>query len=404
MVRDVNEVVIVLSFDPSRIQNLSSGNPATYLNFTKYLLKKGIKVHLIGTQDGKQTFRHKNFTFTPILNGYKNWILYTLKLILVAPFLKIPKNAVIISPRPAYLLPFAIFKPKNPKVFESVYELGQALGATSSLVLSKLIMTIYGLIEKYLLKKMDLVIVSPRYKDSYIGKYPWMKHKIYETVHESVDLKFFRPMNKKNLRKKWKLSSSKKIILQVAGITRKKRAALLLKSFAILKKKIPNSQLVFLGYINDPKYKQHLDALAKKLSITSSIRFIEGGGLLPFSCIPEIINCADVLAVTSVAETGPLPPLEAFACGVPVVSTDVGLVPLLIRNDKLGKLLPVNTSGKNFAKALIEILNQKESQQLRKFRRKIAKSFSVEASQRKRLEACEIAKNNRLTALRRKNI
>src|SRR5690606_22871264 len=39
----------------------------------------------------------------------------------------------------------------------------------------------------------------------------------------------------------------------------------------------------------------------------------------------------DLFLVTALDEGGPLPPLEAMACGVPVVSTDVGLIKDLVR-------------------------------------------------------------------------
>ncbi len=44
----------------------------------------------------------------------------------------------------------------------------------------------------------------------------------------------------------------------------------------------------------------------------------------------EFYNSLDLYFVASRTETGPRPALEAAACGVPVISTDVGLIPELI--------------------------------------------------------------------------
>jgi len=52
--------------------------------------------------------------------------------------------------------------------------------------------------------------------------------------------------------------------------------------------------------------------------------------------IPEIINCADVLVLTSHIEGSPNVVRESIACGVPVVTTDVGDVKTVITSEKLG--------------------------------------------------------------------
>ena len=48
---------------------------------------------------------------------------------------------------------------------------------------------------------------------------------------------------------------------------------------------------------------------------------------VPFEKMPDLYRTMDVFVCTSAAEGTPNPVLEAMACGIPVVSTDVGIVP-----------------------------------------------------------------------------
>lgn len=51
------------------------------------------------------------------------------------------------------------------------------------------------------------------------------------------------------------------------------------------------------------------------------------GWFIPHERMPDYYSKIDVLVCTSKIEGTPNPVLEAMACGVPVVSTDVGVVP-----------------------------------------------------------------------------
>ena len=58
--------------------------------------------------------------------------------------------------------------------------------------------------------------------------------------------------------------------------------------------------------------------------------------------IEEILSIADVFIMPSGSETFGLAALDAMACGVPVVATDIGGLPELIEDGDTGFLCPVN--------------------------------------------------------------
>lgn len=59
-------------------------------------------------------------------------------------------------------------------------------------------------------------------------------------------------------------------------------------------------------------------------------------GYLPDKKLPDYYNSIDVLLITSRIEGGPYSVLEALSSGVPVISTQVGIVPEIIQNHKNG--------------------------------------------------------------------
>jgi glycosyltransferase involved in cell wall biosynthesis len=193
-------------------------------------------------------------------------------------------------------------------------------------------------------------------------------------VHESVDTNLFKPIEVDKVREKYGIPKSKRVILQIATINKKKRPELLIKAFAAVKNKIPNSILMFVGPTTDQNHKAYLQKLIDELNLSNDVMFM--GGNFHYTAIPELINCADLLAITSISETGPLPALEAFACGIPIVSTDVGLVPQIIRNNNLGRI--VKADEHIFANEIVDMLSSKYSEtEVSVMRRDIAREFEL---------------------------
>jgi glycosyltransferase involved in cell wall biosynthesis len=53
----------------------------------------------------------------------------------------------------------------------------------------------------------------------------------------------------------------------------------------------------------------------------------------------DFYNSLDVLIIASLKEGQPMPPVEAAACGVPTISTNVGIIPELIKNGINGYII-----------------------------------------------------------------
>ncbi|MGQ4916116.1 MAG: glycosyltransferase, partial [Candidatus Asgardarchaeia archaeon] len=118
-----------------------------------------------------------------------------------------------------------------------------------------------------------------------------LKNKIV-IVPSGVDIHKFKPMNKEKLRKKHSLDKFDNIILFAGRHSQQKNLNLLIRSFSIIEKKIKKSALIILGR---GELTSELRLLSRRLHI-KNILFM---GEVSSELVPEFINCADVVAISS---------------------------------------------------------------------------------------------------------
>ncbi len=107
-----------------------------------------------------------------------------------------------------------------------------------------------------------------------------------------------------------------------------------IKAVAIARESIPNVRLKIAG--SGPQRKQ-LEALVDDLELGEHIEFI---GRLGSTEIVSLYQSADGLLNPTTVDNMPNSLLEALACGVPIISTDVGGVPYIVRHEHTALLVP----------------------------------------------------------------
>lgn len=77
--------------------------------------------------------------------------------------------------------------------------------------------------------------------------------------------------------------------------------------------------------------------------------------------IAELLNKSKILIMPSFNEGGPRVVVEALACGVPVLATNVGIVPDLLKNGRGGEIISWNPD--DIARKVSELLNSSDKYQ-----------------------------------------
>jgi len=106
-----------------------------------------------------------------------------------------------------------------------------------------------------------------------------------------------------------------------------------LRAFAIIQAKVPEASLKVVG---DGNQRGSLEALASDLGL-QNITFT---GQVDPNSIADVYDAADIYLNGSEIDNQPLSLLEAFACGLPIVTTDAGGIPFMVIDGMTGMVVP----------------------------------------------------------------
>ena len=107
-----------------------------------------------------------------------------------------------------------------------------------------------------------------------------------------------------------------------------------IRALEILRQTFPGARLTIAG--SGPQLQQ-LSSFAQARGLAASVTF--AGRLEPFE-MSALYRSADILLNPSLADNMPNSILEAWSCGVPVVSTNVGGIPFMARDGVNASLVP----------------------------------------------------------------
>ena len=106
-----------------------------------------------------------------------------------------------------------------------------------------------------------------------------------------------------------------------------------LRAFSIVQEQFPDATLNIVG---EGSQRRSLEALAKELGLRNTTF----AGRVDPALIADSYDAADVYLNGSEIDNQPLSLLEAFACGLPIVTTDAGGIPYIVTNGKTGMIVP----------------------------------------------------------------
>lgn len=170
-------------------------------------------------------------------------------------------------------------------------------------------------------------------------------------IPNGVDFEKFNPSVNSDL-KKWLNIQDKTLITFFGSLTPVKGVKYLISAIPLIKREIKDAKFLIVG---EGYRKNYLIELAKKIGVNDSVIFHD---YIPHSSMAAFINGSDLVILPSLMEGGPMIPVEAMACKVPVVATSVGGTPEVIKNRQTGILVKPR-SDESIAQGVITVLSDK---------------------------------------------
>lgn len=178
-----------------------------------------------------------------------------------------------------------------------------------------------GRLVGFSLRRADALVVPSVFLARVFGRHGFMPH----VVPNIVDLERFTPARPS--------AAPAPTLLVARNLEPLYDNASALRAFALVKRACPGAVLLLAGC--GPQ-REALLALAQELGVADAVHLT---GRVENAAMPELYRCADIVLNPSLADNMPISILEALACGVPVVSTNVGGIPDLLEHGVTGVLV-----------------------------------------------------------------
>lgn len=235
------------------------------------------------------------------------------------------------------------------------------------------------------LKRADCLVTDSEFtKLTVVNNLAYPEERIH-VIPLGVAHEIFRPMLiSQAFYDRYKLDPQLRYILYVGSENPRKNLVRLVQAFAVLRSRIHDVRLVKIGSVEYQPQAARLNEEIEKLGLKSSVLFIDH---VSDAELALFYNAADLFVFPSLYEGFGLPPLEAMACGTPVVSSNAASLPEVVGD----AAIQVNPhSVDEIAGPICRVLEDKElAQDLRARGLERANQFSWERTARETINVYE---------------
>lgn len=214
-----------------------------------------------------------------------------------------------------------------------------------------------------------IIAVSDDVKSSIVALRKISSQKIV-VIPYGVNLAEFNSKKNKKIKSQLDINPEDLVIGVVARLHPVKGHKYLIRALPAIKERFPNIKCLIVG---DGDYRSVLEKECLEYKVSDIVKFL---GFR--DDVSDILNMLDVFVLPSVSEGLPNVILEAMASSVPVVATNVGGIPEVVKHNKTGKLIQ-SKDPEQLSKAIIEVLEgEKVSTYIQNAHNLIRKKYSLE--------------------------
>ena len=157
-------------------------------------------------------------------------------------------------------------------------------------------------------------------------------------VGNGVDTDRFHPVERTEARRQLGLPASAQVLVTVGGLCERKGFHRVIEQLPQLCERFPDLHYLIVGGASaEGDWTARLKTMTAERGLEARVHFL---GTLPPERLKGVLSAADVFVLATRNEGWANVILEAMACGLPVVATDVGGNAEVVRAPELGALVP----------------------------------------------------------------
>lgn len=171
-----------------------------------------------------------------------------------------------------------------------------------------------------------------------------------DVVYNFVDQTEYYYRSNERLKKEYKIKPEEKVLIHISNFRKVKRIEDVIRTFANVQEQVP-AKLLLVG--DGPEYLEMYE-LVKNLNIQDQVLFLGKQ-----NDIAGLFSIADLKLLMSEKESFGLVLIEAMACGVPCIGTEIGGIPEVIVPGENGFIVPLGDID-SAAKHAIDLLKNND--------------------------------------------
>lgn len=179
--------------------------------------------------------------------------------------------------------------------------------------------------------------------------------KTAQTVSNAVDSQKFRPMDRNSARERLNLPPDAQVLISVGWLVEVKGFHRVIECLPDIRERYPNLRYLIVGGASAAgSMETELRHQVRELMLDDCVYFL---GPKPQDELKWMYSAADIFVLATRREGWANVFLEAMACGLPVVTTDVDGNPEVVCRDAFGRLVPFGDTVA-FRDAILQALGQ----------------------------------------------
>ena len=159
-----------------------------------------------------------------------------------------------------------------------------------------------------------------------------------QVVGNGVDTRKFHPVDRAEARRALGIAEDAKVLISVGGLTERKGFHRVIELLPALRRELPDLMFLIIGGASaEGDWGPQLRQQVSERGLADCVRFL---GTMPPDALKQPLSAADVFVLATRNEGWANVFLEAMACRLPVVTTDVGGNREVVCRDTLGTVVP----------------------------------------------------------------